>query len=661
MSADIEKLATVDGRVVQSRPKYAVEKGALSLTNAPFRAISATTSQHTYNVYVPSENVYVDRRLLWSSTVYQSFLVSLAAVPVSGDSVIVPGRDFSLCSFPLNSAVATMSATINDTTTTQNSQDVMREVMRLTDYKHNRLVRTCPTMLDKYASYNDAFATANNPIGGYDAATDYDNIPNGAWNCLVFTDPAGGPLSTAALPFAYSPAYGGGVLGLPYAPYTSVGGVPTVPPVWNAGIAYPVGSVVVSAGSIWNATAAAAIGVAPVAPAWTQTQFTALPIFVRWQTAEPLILSPFVFSDTHEYDTGLFGISNIQLVMNLQTSSSRLIRSCSRAGRTISAVQYNTGASGGAFQNSVLNVQFLTPPLDVPLPPKSVVPYMEFPRYITTAATQLQPNEVSQVPSQTITLPQIPDLLIIYAKAVETPAQTDGDAYFAIDSPATNAGGGSVSPLSVNFDNFSGLLSSHTTEELYAMSVKNGLDMDWDSWSGLARSAGGSYGTRQQGQRVPTVGSILVLKPSQDITLQSGQAPSLVGNFTFQFNISLRNTRDVALTPQLYVITANSGFFESIRGSSRVIKGVLSEQDIISAPMAPAGLRASLGRMVGGLSFGSLANVLSKAKDIYEASKPVGSMVKKGLEIAGYGGTGAGTGAGAGAGRSKKGLMARLM
>jgi len=53
--------------------------------------------------------------------------------------------------------------------------------------------------------------------------------------------------------------------------------------------------------------------------------------------------------------------------------------------------------------------------------------------------------------------------------------------------------------------------------------------------------------------------------------------------------------------------------------------------------------------------------VLSKAKDIYEASKPVGSMVKKGLEIAGYGGTGAGTGAGAGAGRGKKGLMARLM
>jgi hypothetical protein len=50
MSADIEKLAVFDDRIVQTRPKYAVEKGALSLTNSPFQAISQTTSQHTYNI-----------------------------------------------------------------------------------------------------------------------------------------------------------------------------------------------------------------------------------------------------------------------------------------------------------------------------------------------------------------------------------------------------------------------------------------------------------------------------------------------------------------------------------------------------------------------------------------------------------------------------------
>ena len=165
---------------------------------------------------------------------------------------------------------------------------------------------------------------------------------------------------------------------------------------------------------------------------------------------------------------------------------------------------------------------------------------------------------------------------------------------------------------------------------------------------------------------IPAVGSILVLKPGQDITLQSGQAASLVGNFTLQFNLTVKNTSSVAQTPQLYVITANSGFFESIRGSSRVIKGVLSEQDIISAPLAPMGVRCELNRMVGGFSFSSLGNILSKARDIYQQTKPLVSAVsgllpesgmlgklKSGAQALGYG-TGAGTG-------GKKSLASRLM
>jgi len=120
----------------------------------------------------------------------------------------------------------------------------------------------------------------------------------------------------------------------------------------------------------------------------------------------------------------------------------------------------------------------------------------------------------------------------------------------------------------------------------------------------------------------------------------------------------------------MYVITANSGFFESIRGSSRIIKGVLSEQDIISAPLAPQGTRSMLSRFVGGAGMtSSLANVLSKAGELYEKSKPLGQVIKGMLPsgtardlagMAGYGtgGTGAGTG-GTGAGR--RGLSQRLM
>lgn len=73
--------------------------------------------------------------------------------------------------------------------------------------------------------------------------------------------------------------------------------------------------------------------------------------------------------------------------------------------------------------------------------------------------------------------------------------------------------------------------------------------------------------------------------------------------------------------PQLFVITANSGFFESIRGSSRIIKGVLSEQDIIAAPLAPAGTREGLARMIGGKVL-AMANRLGMVKGHSSSSAP---------------------------------------
>lgn len=580
MSGDIEKLAVFDSRIVQSRPKYAVEKGALSLTNAPFNAIAATTSQHTYNIYVPSENVYVDRGLLWGTDCFMSMTANLAAVGLqpAQTPLVQAGRDFALRSFPLNALCSTLTATINDTTSVINTQDVLNEVLRLTDYKKNRLQRTCPTMLDKYASYNDALGAVNNPIGGYETATDYAETPNGAYYDLIFTDQNGNPLAGTTAAPQVNPTGAAGA-----AAYNAVNGIPVSDGV-NAG------------------------------------PYT---IFFRWRSTEKLVLSPFTFSDVHEWDTGLFGINNIQLVMNLRSDPSRTIRSTSRYGRAISGVSYNTQPNQGAFQNSVVNVQFLTPSLDVPLPPKSVVPYMEFPRYISTGFPAIPAGQNAQLQSQTITLPQIPDLFIIYCKGSAgvsgaNVGSTDADFLLPIDVSVRT-------PLSVNFDNFSGLLSSHTPQELYAMSVKNGLDMDFNTWSGIAHSAAagqlGSVAT--SAARIPLVGGPLVLKPSQDITLQTGQAPSLVGNFTFQFNIQVRNFTSQSQTPQLFVITANSGFFESIRGSSRIIKGVLSEQDIISAPLAPMGTRDQLDRMVGGAGmFGSLANILSKAKDVYSATSP---------------------------------------
>jgi hypothetical protein len=632
MSADIEKLAVFDDRIVQTRPKYAVEKGALSLTNSPFNAIAQTASQHTYNIYVPSENVYVDRAMDWSATMFLRIDVQLSDTaggqyPV-GQPLFQLGVDGSLAAFPLNACCSTMTATINDTTVVINSQDVLTEVLRLTDYKKNRLQRTCPTMLDKYQSNADALNATNDPISGFtNMSHDYHEQPNGSYANIIFTAPDGTPLQQTGF---VAGAYTFGGLSV-----DSQDGVP---------VSTDQGAGVVN--GIYSA-------------------------FVKIRTTEKLVLSPFIFAESFANDTGLFGINNIQLVMNMRDPNRAIRLRDSQVGTAVKQyygsstnpiqmtppVSYNSSVSSGAFRDSVVNVQFLTPSLDIPLPPKSVVPYMEFPRYITQPQNSVlsqfgTTGDSAQLQSQTITLPQIPDLLIIYVKALRDPANNDkrldptlpqfGSGYLPIETSYDASR--TTNPLSINFDNFSGLLSSHTTEQLYHMSVKNGLEMDWDTWSGLARVPTGEVGSR-----VPTVGGYLVLKPSTDITLQSGQAPSLVGNFTLQFNVRVRNTYPFSVVPQIYVITANSGFFESIRGSSRIIKGVLSEQDIIAAPLAPAGTREGLARMIGGNVL-ALANRLGMVK---------GMSGKKSEEKSEERGAGMGRSVGAGMGR--KGLAARLM
>jgi hypothetical protein len=201
------------------------------------------------------------------------------------------------------------------------------------------------------------------------------------------------------------------------------------------------------------------------------------------------------------------------------------------------------------------------------------------------------------------------------------------------------------------------------------MSVRNGLEMDFQQWSGRAFNGSG------ENRKSAMTGGFLVLKPGTDITLQSGQAPSLVGNYTLQFRLNVYNPAPFPVGASLYVITVNSGFFESIRGSSRIIKGVLSEQDIISAPLAPVASHAELKRVVGGRGLmSSLGNILSKARDVYHATKPAVSAMKGMMpeqmrqvaEAVGYGNSGGSSGGvsgGRSGGRSggKKSIADRIM
>ena len=575
---------------------------------------------------VPSQNVFVDRAVDWSTGVRMQFEVRLAgAAPATpNEAVVVFGRDAALCSFPLNSLVNTATSTINDTSTTINTDSVLREVLRLCDYKRNRLCRTTPTKLDTGADYTEMSNATFSVLADFLAQTEAAERPNGAWWDIDFINPTSGAILSGQGNYTFNGVIVNFQSGIPVR--TTVGPEPTF-----------------------------------------------YPIAIQFRATEKIVLSPFVFADSAEWETGLFGVNNIQLVFNMKSDVQRIIRNSRGNSRQISGVQYTTSSTFAPFVDPRVNVQYLTPSLDIPLPPKSIVQYMEFPRYLSTYNGTIAPKStVSSIPSTTIVLPQIPDALLIYMKPQDYQlgstlagfTNTQADWYLPIKK------------ITINFDNFAGLLSSHTAEQLYQMAVHNGLEMDYDMWSGLGVSA--RLGALQvplaltyQPFKVQTVGGFLVLKPGLDITLQSGQAPGLIGNFTLQFNVDVFNPSTLPITnPILYVIAINSGFFETLAGSSRIVKGVLSEADIISAAPAAEMTHEGLSRMVGTGFMDKVGSFLTKAKDIYTATKPAVSAIKgmmpEGkvkdiLGAVGYGAAGAGGAGGGRAGGAKKSLAARLM
>ena len=610
MSVEVEKISVFDDRIIQPQPTYAVEKGALALTNVPFQAITNTTTQLTFNVIVPSENVFVDRAVDVSATIKGSCVVALnglaAGVPLFPIGSVAPAP------FPLQQICTSVQATINDATVVINTVDVLPQVLRFVDYKAHRLQRTCPTALDNYASYSDSIngtsIATNSPLGAYNNARNADEVGNGAYPGFSWLSALDGSPVVADIAGTDSAT-------APVAGYRNG----------------------------W-----------PCSPGTTVTTSGGATLFWQIFTTEKLVLSPFIFGDAYEYDTGLFGVQNIQLVMNINPNGVRILRHAYDA-RTSTATSPFLSQTVTSFVSPRLQVQFLTPSLDVSLPAKSVIPYTEFPRYITTLGETLSAvtrytstggtgggtanpallagafssPSVTTVQTNTITLPLIPDLLMVYVRPASytrnptTGAANSGSATTTLLTSNSSAIANYTIPiqgLSINFDNFAGLLSSHTQEQLYKMSVANGLEMDYATWTGFAQTGLYQAGTAVTTNTnfpswIPTVGPILVLKPGRDIPLQAGQAPGLVGNFSLQMSLRIYNNSLVSYAAnelQIYVVTVNSGFFETIKGSSRLIKGLLTEQDIISAPEADAMTSGQVARLVG--SGAKVQNVLSKLK-----------------------------------------------
>ena len=539
---------------------YAVCLGAAQKTHQVFTATSPSNSALIFNIQIPSENVVVGRDVMLQSGL--TFTITYPSGYVAtGAKCPLWGLDASLQAFPLASLMNTATCQINNTTVNSNLKDILPQLLRMNNtrelLRYNSGTPSLPDMA--YGSYATAAgAKNNNPMADYsNCSYDVDQVSRGSFPCVV-----------------------------QYQQF-QLDGTYLVP----------------------------GDGVDPSISLDSTNYFK---VVVQSIVTEPILLSPFIWSDPSENAQGIMGVNNMSFTFNIDATLARLV---STVGGVVNqndptATVYPTIVAGGSVYSSggiqgtptsllfsTLGNVGLQPAITIPhllfkfystselmAPvPRNVCPYMDFPRYLTiNNGSPLAPNATNgALQSSNLQINQIPDLFIICArKPMSSQKIYDPSAFLKINS------------ISVNFNNQSGLLSSSVAHDLFRMSTKNGLNQSWLEWSGSAFLCDG---TGLMSANTATTGSILVINPAFDLSLPAGLSCGSLGNYNLQFSMSVTNQFDETFTPEICVICVNSGLFVTQQGISSVYTGVLSKEIVLSTARAGGGISSSDNtRLIGG-------------------------------------------------------------
>jgi hypothetical protein len=612
MSNDFKKVLVKDDRLcVTDSLNYAVFKGGQNVTNIRMPAISATPSSLNFVIPFPSEQTVLDREvyLRTQTDYYLTFDDPVAGVPqyqtasvastAQTPTYVCPllyGYNISIGSFPSQRTMDTIQVQINNNISTINSADVLPALLRCADAVEWERYNITASAVDRLCRPDEElYTTLNNNLGSYDLVQGNKFIPNGSFaNQLIPLDPT----------------------------TPTINGQPNI---------------------------------------WTAYDETGTSYFLlRVQSTEPLIAPPFIWNQTLSNKAGIYGIQNLQVVCNYGNLF-KAIKLCLSSGvaNNLSPFTDGPGVIFGlpnlssltqVVNNAELLMKYITPHSTDIMAQRNVVPYLEYPRFIssnfgitsssgTPGSIIANSNTVQVVPgggstlslttvqlqSQTFTLNQVPDKLIIYVRPDSS--YRNSSYYNDFVLPIQN--------ISIQFNNHAGILANASQEMLFHMSQEAGSNQDWLQFTGVAnaielRQAGLLSGVfevkpfdantpsqddpgRQLVGFVPipyqvsTIGSYLMLDMARHLELtEPYYAPGSLGSFQIQFNVTVSNQNEIGsdsnpngVTPEIVMIPVNSGLFVSERGQSSCYTGILTKQDVLDASLQEPLSHLHVARVVG--------------------------------------------------------------
>lgn len=360
-SSDFKTELVRDSRLnIKEEIVYNVHSGPAQSTYQPYTANSNSSSNLTFVVQAPSENVVLSRDILFQATCnFELRITTAAGLPAglaAGDSVFRYGFSDCFQAFPLNHLVTTATATINNASVSINQKEILPALLRYLDKdKMNKYNCMTPTFLDNYRVYADSGSSvvtanvtlnSNSPFAGYTTSSNSDSLARGCH-----------PLDSYSCETA---------LGAPRDVLVAVNQTYVIK---------------------FSAT------------------FT-----------EPLFLSPFIFSGLSENPAGLLGLNQLNLNLNIDNTAAAAF--CTTFPLNLvgtAGLTYSFKLDSFTSPKLLVNYLSLQPTMEVAS--KNVVDYIDYSRYLTSPfnTVNIPANSVgTEILLQNVQLSQIPDLILLY-------------------------------------------------------------------------------------------------------------------------------------------------------------------------------------------------------------------------------------------------------
>lgn len=559
---------------------YAVLRGGQNISVQKYNALSASSSQMTFNVQVPSTSTIMSRNVVFGSTItftvegtpgMGEYLVNFRPVNCTGSNGAEPPAKVELygadcfAPFPLNQLVQNFSATINNTTVSTNTNQILDVLLRSVDKSYfERWNGSTPTQLDKYGSY-------------------YQSLPQQVvTNIVPSAENNTNNLQAYTIPAENSPFNNFDIARCSNAIVPRNAFIVTF---LNLGQGNPNNSV--------------GDGVNPRKAVFSIT--------VR----EPLFVSPFIFNE-HVDAPGLSGITTINCTAQIDSSARRALRwVCDNQ-------MQNKRITGLSFSDTYLECTYYTPKPSDMVPAVVVTPLSSYTLYnMPNPGSTACPVNVSQtLDSNSITFNSYPDRIWIYVEPVSKRNVASGNG-----AALNTAGNGvsdcyfSINKIEITLNNQSGILTTYDGTQLFRASLQSGSQQSYDEFSGLQTGflfANANTGT--QNQNISTCGSVLCADFGSVINIaQDYFSAGSLSTVQFQCKVTFTNNLQAPFVPQLNILVQQTGILSTQNGSSaQYVSGILSKEAVLNASAVPKPMnKHTLVRYVGSGLAGSLKAISS--------------------------------------------------